>query len=289
MIAMRIESAQLKDVLKDQLAAACLATAPEDHDSGWCSLPSVCHLLGIPNIVVETDIRFQRRRVKAGQWLFGSGEKFKAVFIVYAGFLKTVLVDNAGNEQILGFPMKGDLLGIDGLHNEHYASQAVALTDCDLVVIPFPELMSLGHEYTLLESWLYRAVGRELVREHAVVGLLGTLGAEARVARFLVALSERFAAIGYSSASFNLRMTRQEIGSYLGLTLETVSRSLSALDDAGLIHINQRAVEIRDIASLRSLQKIPVTAKAKRPLSVDLPSRMKCNPKHSMWSEISAT
>ena len=289
MIAMRIESPILKGVIKDQLTAACKATAPEDSDSGWCSLLSVCHLLGIPNIVVDTDIRFQRRRVKAGHWLFGSGEKFNDVFIVYAGFLKTVLVDDAGNEQILGFPMKGDLLGIDGLQNEHYASQAVALTDCDLVVIPFAELMSLGHEYTLLESWLYRAVGRELVREHAVVGLLGTLGAEARVARFLVALSERFSAIGYSSASFNLRMTRQEIGSYLGLTLETVSRSLSALDDAGLIHINQRAVEIRDIESLRSLQKIPVTAKAKRSPSKDLPSRMKCNPKHSVWSEISVT
>ena len=228
----------------------------QSHDSGWCSLPEICQLLSIPNIDAKSSVRFQRRRIKAGQWLFGIGEKFSSVFIVYSGFLKTLLVDEAGNEQILGFPMKGDLLGIDGLHNDHYASQAIALTDCDLVVVPFHELKTLGHEHVFLENWLYRAMGRELVREHAVVGLLGTLGAEARVARFLVSLSDRFGANGYSPVSFNLRMTRREIGSYLGLTLETVSRSLSALHDAELIEIKQRAVEIKDIVFLRSLQKL---------------------------------
>ncbi len=186
-----------KTTFAPQAAVAYSAAAVgNDHDSGWFTLPEICSLLSIPNIDAKSTLRFQRRRIKAGQWLFGSGEKFSSVFIVYSGFLKTLLVDDVGNEQILGFPMKGDLLGIDGLHNGHYASQAVALTDCDLVVVPFHEITPSGNEQILLENCLYRAMGRELAREHTVMGLLGTLNAEARVARFLVSLSDRFAANG---------------------------------------------------------------------------------------------
>jgi CRP/FNR family transcriptional regulator, anaerobic regulatory protein len=231
-------------------------SAPVSSDSAQCTLTEVCKLLKISSIVDDDELRFTRRRVRAGQWIFGAGDKFDSVYIVYTGFVKTVLVDEAGNEQILGFPLKGDVLGIDGMHAERYASQAVALTDCELVVIPFHELATLGHGSQALENWLYKAVSRELVREHAVIGLLGTLSAEARVARFLAGLSDRFAELGYSPTEFILRMTRQEIGSYLGLTLETVSRAFSAMDDCGLIDVNQRAIVIHDLAALRCLQKL---------------------------------
>jgi CRP/FNR family transcriptional regulator, anaerobic regulatory protein len=269
------------------------AAASFDHstnDGLSSSLTDICNLLNIPKIGIAADLQFQRRRVKAGQWVFGCGEKFDAVFIVHSGFLKTLILDEAGNEQILGFPLKGDLLGIDGLHSEHYASHAVALTDCELVVIPFRDLAMLGHDHATLENWLYRAVSRELVREYSVVGLLGTLGAEARVARFLVSLSDRFKTLGYSAVEFNLRMTRQEIGSYLGLTLETVSRSLSALQVAGFIGINQRAVALHDINGLRAIQKIaspgklgtkPATAKNE---SVTRTKSAKRN--HSIWANL---
>jgi CRP/FNR family transcriptional regulator, anaerobic regulatory protein len=236
-------------------------------DSAQCTLTEVCKLLKISSIVDDDELRFARRRVRAGQWIFGAGDKFDSVYIVYTGFVKTVLVDEAGNEQILGFPLKGDVLGIDGIHDERYASQAVALTDCELVVIPFHELATLGHGSQALENWLYKAVSRELVREHAVIGLLGTLSAEARVARFLAGLSDRFAELGYSPTDFMLRMTRQEIGSYLGLTLETVSRSFSAMDDCGLIDVNQRAIIIHDLAALRCLQKLPAGVNASKKLS----------------------
>lgn len=255
-------------------------------DSGWCNLKDVCQLLSIPSCDVDSDLQFQRRRIKTGQWAFGTGEKFDAVYIVYSGFLKNVLVDEAGNEQILGFPMKGDVLGVDGLHGDCYASQAVAITDCELVVIPFRELSHLGHEYGMLENWLYRAISRELVREHAVIGLLGTLGAEARVARFLVSLSSRFAALGYSSTEFNLRMTRQEIGSYLGLTLETVSRSLSALDDAGLIGVHQRAVVLKDIDALRTLQRLPATKP--RAVKHEVTNKPRATRDNSIWANLAA-
>lgn len=248
-------------------AAQCAPTATSG-DNAQCTLTEVCKLLKISSIVDDDELRFARRRVRAGQWIFGAGDKFDSVYIVYTGFVKTVLVDEAGNEQILGFPLKGDVLGIDGIHAERYASQAVALTDCELVVIPFHDLATLGHGSQALENWLYKAVSRELVREHAVIGLLGTLSAEARVARFLASLSDRFAELGYSPTEFILRMTRQEIGSYLGLTLETVSRSFSAMDDCGLIDVNQRAIVIRDLAALRCLQKLPSSSPiAKKPQS----------------------
>ncbi len=220
------------------------------------TIPEISKLLGFPTIHDDQELQFQRRRVKAGQWVYATGDPLEAIFAVYVGCLKTMLIDQTGNEQILGFPQKGDLLGMDGVFSGCHASQAIALTDCELIVIPFYELAKLGAGSMALENWLYRATSRELAREHSLVGLLGTLSADARVARFLVSLSERFAEAGYSPTTFRLCMTRKEIGNYLGLTLETASRTLSALHGAGLIVIDQRDVEIKDLAALRSLHRI---------------------------------
>jgi CRP/FNR family transcriptional regulator len=104
---------------------------------------------------------------------------------------------------------------------------------------------------------MYGVMSRELVREQTMIGMLGALSAEARVARFLVSLADRFAAMGYSSKLFNLRMTRHEIGSYLGLTLETVSRTLSAFNEIGMITVDQRTIGIKDAESLKTLRRLP--------------------------------
>ena len=223
------------------------------------SLADICLLLDIPGVGTTSDSVFLRRRVKAGCWIFSSGQKFDSVFIVYSGSIKTLLIDEAGNEQILSFPLRGDLLGLDGLHARCHPSQAVALTDCELIVIPFCDLMKLTHEHLSIETWLYCAVSRALAHEHALMGVLSTLCSEGRVARFLLLLSERFKKLGYSSTQFSLHMTRQEIGSYLGLSLETVSRALSALHDAQFIDISRRSVVIKNLDGLRDLKKIPPT------------------------------
>ena len=153
--------------------------------------------------------------------------------------------------------MKGDLFGVDGIHTKRYSSEAVALSNCDLILLPFKKFTALGRSYIELEHAMYSVMSRELVREQAMVSMLGALSAEARVARFLVSLSERFAEMGYSSKLFNLRMTRHEIGSYLGLTLETVSRTLSAFNEIGMISVDQRSIGIKDIDSLRTLRRLP--------------------------------
>ena len=194
---------------------------------------------------------------KTGQRIHTIGQPFDTLFIVHSGFLKTVLIDEFGNEQVLSFPMKGDLFGVDGIHTKRYASEAVALSNCDLILLPFKKFIALGRTHSELEHAMYSVMSRELVREQGMVSMLGALSAEARVARFLVSLSERFSEMGYSSKLFNLRMTRHEIGSYLGLTLETVSRTLSAFNEFGLITVDQRSIGIKDIDSLRTLRRLP--------------------------------
>ena len=168
-----------------------------------------------------------------------------------------MLIDEFGNEQVLSFPMKGDLFGVDGIHTKRYASEAVSLSNCDLILLPFKKFIALGRTHAELEYAMCSVMSRELVREQGMVSMLGALSAEARVACFLVSLSERFADMGYSSKLFNLRMTRHEIGSYLGLTLEKVSRTLSAFNEFGLITVDQRSIGIKDVDSLRTLRRLP--------------------------------
>ncbi|MDL2357669.1 MAG: helix-turn-helix domain-containing protein [Pseudomonadota bacterium] len=225
----------------------------------WSNLKEVCDLLHITAAVsVNTEeLLFQHVQFKTGQRVHTIGQAFDTLYIVNSGFLKTVLIDEFGNEQVLSFPMKGDMLGVDGIHTRHYASEAVALSDCDLILLPFKKLTALGRVHLELENVMYGVMSRELVREQAMIGMLGALSAEARVARFLVSLADRFAAMGYSSKLFNLRMTRHEIGSYLGLTLETVSRTLSAFNEIGLITVDQRTIGIKDADALKTLRRLP--------------------------------
>lgn len=225
----------------------------------WSNLREVCDLLHIPAAIsVNTEeLLFQHVQFKTGQRVHTIGQSFDTLYIVNSGFLKTVLIDEFGNEQVLSFPMKGDMLGVDGIHTRHYASEAVALSDCDLILLPFKKLTALGRVHIELENLMYGVMSRELVREQSMIGMLGALSAEARVARFLVSLADRFAAMGYSSKLFNLRMTRHEIGSYLGLTLETVSRTLSAFNEIGLITVDQRTIGIKDAEALKTLRRLP--------------------------------
>lgn len=229
------------------------------HGNLWSDLSQVCDLLNIPTPLNSTDEEalFQHVRFKAGQRIHTIGQNFEALYVVNSGFLKTVLIDEYGNEQVLSFPMKGDLLGIDGIHNQQHASEAVALSDCDIIILPYKAFANLGRNYVELEHAMFSVMSRELVREQLMIGMLSALSAEAKVARFLTTLGERFSQLGYSGKSFNLRMTRHEIGSYLGLTLETVSRTLSAFNEMGLISVDQREICLLDTTTLKTLRRLP--------------------------------
>lgn len=225
----------------------------------WSNLRQVCELLSIPAPATadEEDTLFQHVRYKAVQRIHRIGQAFDTLYIVNSGFVKTLHIDEFGNEQVLSFPMKGDILGIDGIHKQHYASEAVALSDCDMILVPYKTFAALGRIHCELEQAMFSVMSREIVREQMMISMLSALSAEAKVARFLTNLGERFSQMGYSGRSFNLRMTRQEIGSYLGLTLETVSRTLSALNELGMISVEQREINLLDTAALKSLRRLP--------------------------------
>lgn len=231
----------------------------------WSTMADVCHLLQL-DIKVQDDTLealVEHRRLKPGELAYSAGQTFESLYLVNAGFLKTVMLDSDGNERVVSFPMKGELLGSDGICNDRHMSEVVALSDCDLIVIPFKQLLSLGHACQELEHIMYRAVSRHMVQESIHLATLSSLRSEARVARFLAMEADRHAALKFSAQSFRLRMTRREIGSYLGLTLETVSRSLSALGAAGIIRVNQRDIEIVKPHTLRSLPPIGEATKSK--------------------------
>ncbi len=255
--------AQMSEIRSDSspsaLHSSSLEAGWQRQGKLWSNLKELCDLLRIPSAssVASEEFLFQHVQFKTGQRIHTIGQPFDTLYIVHSGFLKTVLIDEFGNEQVLSFPMKGDLFGVDGIHTRRYASEAVALSNCDLILLPFKKFTALGRAHIELEHAMYSVMSRELVREQSMVSMLGALSAEARVARFLVSLSERFAEMGYSSKLFNLRMTRHEIGSYLGLTLETVSRTLSAFNEIGLITVDQRSIGIKDVDALKTLRRLP--------------------------------
>ena len=223
------------------------------------------------------DIRFPVRQLRAGETLHRAGDRFDAIYVVRSGFLKTVTVDLTGEEQVLAFPMGGDVIGLDGLDTEHYASDVVALDSSQVAVVSFARIARLGHEYPFLERRLYAAFSHELIRNRNMIWLLGTLHAEARLATFLLDLSERFGRLGYSRSSFALRMSREEIGSYLGIKLETVSRAFSTFAAAGLMAVDRKEVKLREIAGLQRVVR-PQDEAGARPVQSIRPAAGRSTP-----------
>jgi CRP/FNR family transcriptional regulator len=162
-------------------------------------------------------------------------------------------VDGEGREQVTGFSMGGELLGMDGIGTGRYHGAAIALEDCEVCVLPYALIEEIAAEIPALQRRLHAVLSREIVRDHGVMMLLGSMRAEERLATFLLNLSKRFTARGYSPSDFHLRMTREELGSYLGLKLETVSRLFSRFHDDGLIEVQQKHVRILDSAGLEQV------------------------------------
>lgn len=194
-----------------------------------------------------------RLRINRGQHLYRSGDSFSAIYVVTSGFFKTVVFTENGQDQVIGFQMAGEILGMDGIHNELHSCNAVALEYSEVCLIPFADLERLSSELPTLQHRLHKIMSNEIVRDQRAIMLLGTMRAEERLAAFLLNLSHRLAARGYSPHDFHLRMSRTEIGSYLGLTQETVSREFSRLQEEGVISKQNRHICILDMPALKKL------------------------------------
>jgi CRP/FNR family transcriptional regulator len=211
-----------------------------------CALRQVCLPTGLPAAEVEQLERMVavRRPVARNTVLFKAGDAFEAIYLVRTGFFKTAASAEDGREQVTGFQMAGEMLGMDGIFSGAHACDAVALEDSQVCVVPYGRLEDLTREIDRLRRQFLRLMSREIVRDQSVMMLLGAMRAEQRVAAFLINLMRRLRARGFSSSSVVLRMTRDEIGSFLGLTLETVSRTFSRMQDDGLLEVRAREVRV---------------------------------------------
>ncbi len=222
------------------------------------TLCSNCHLrdrclpsgLDSPEIERLDGLKFGGRRVRTGETLYRAGDRFRFIYAVRSGTFKSSLNLVDGREQVSGFHMAGEMMGLDGVAHGRHASAATALEDAEVCAIPYAHLAELAASSADMQMVMARLMSREIVRKHSLMTLLGSMNAEERLAAFLINLSQRLKARGYSPSEFHLRMSRAEIGSYLGMKLETVSRTFSAFQQQRLLEVDKRHIRILDLEGL---------------------------------------
>lgn len=234
-------------------------------DSDWrkvdtfrCTASDVLRWAGMASLADgETDrIRFPLRFVRAAQVLVHEGQPFDTLHVVSAGSFKSVQTDMEGYEQVLGFAIRGDFIGLDGLGQRTHATGSVALEDSCVVSLAFRELMAWSRRVPALEILFHHAAGLEMLRRGDTQYLMSTPSSEVRVVRFLLQTSRRQVAQGWSQHLLRLRMTRRDIGSYLGLAHETISRALTALAQDGHIRVHSHDIELINLPNLQDLQRM---------------------------------
>ncbi len=220
-----------------------------------CNLRELCMPIGLDSDDMERidDMVASRRKVKRGALLFRNGEKFNNLYAIRTGFFKTCIASEDGRDQVTGFQMAGEIIGLDGIVNDTHTCDAVALEDAEVCVMPFDRIEELSREVKGLQRHVHKVMSREIVRENSVMLLLGSMRAEERLAAFLLNLVQRLHARGFSQSELVLRMTREEIGSYLGLKLETVSRTFSKFVDDGIVEVKKRHVRIVNADALKAI------------------------------------
>ncbi|WP_050478771.1 fumarate/nitrate reduction transcriptional regulator Fnr [Herbaspirillum rhizosphaerae] len=220
-----------------------------------CSMHQLCLPMGLDeaDMLRLDQIIGRRRRVKRDQSLYRMGDTFNTLYAIRLGHFKTYQMNSNGSQQITGFQMAGELLGMDAIGTGRHQCEAVALEDSEVCEIPFSQLEELFQDMPVLLRQFHRIMSKEISREQGVMLALNNMSAQQKLAAFLVNLSSRYVTRGYSATRFQLRMTREEIGNYLGLAVESVSRLLSGFKKNGIVDVNHRDLELLDLPALRSI------------------------------------
>jgi CRP/FNR family transcriptional regulator, anaerobic regulatory protein len=218
-----------------------------------CNLRELCMPLALNEEELQKldNLVTTRHKIVRGDTLYRNGEKFSALYAIRTGFFKTSVAAEDGRDQVTGFQMAGEVIGLDGIVSDHHTCDAVALEDAEVCVMNFDLLEDLSREITALQRHIHKVMSREIVRENGVMLLLGSMRADERLAAFLLNLVQRLHARGFSQSELVLRMTREEIGSYLGLKLETISRTFSKFVEEGIVEVKQRHVRIMNPDALK--------------------------------------
>lgn len=219
------------------------------------------NLIGLESLFQKAPV--QRRRLRRKQTLFRSGQPCHSLFLIHAGFFKTCVLSEDGREKITGFHLRGEMLGIDSFDMPTYACEAIALDTSEVWELPLPLLRANMPEFL---PCITSMLAGEIRSDWRWMLAMSTLNAEQRVVAFLLDLASRLEALGFSAHHLMLRMTRAELGNFLALQLETVTRALSKLAAAGLISVDGREIRIMDEGVLRRM----LTLDWHRPVRNDL-------------------
>ncbi|WP_029135129.1 fumarate/nitrate reduction transcriptional regulator Fnr [Sedimenticola selenatireducens] len=222
-----------------------------------CSLTSLCLPMGLtPEDVDLLDAIVKRNRpLHRGDHLFRQGDKFQCIYVVKTGTVKTFDPGEDGSEQVLGFHLPGEMIGLDAIETGIHHCSAKILETTAVCEIPFTLLEELSSTIPSLQHQMYRLLSREIGHDEDMLTLLGKRNAEERLASFLLSLSGRFQRRGFSPSDFYLSMSRHEIGNYLGLAVETVSRLFTRFQDDGLLKVERKHVQLVDIERLKQIQR----------------------------------
>lgn len=218
-----------------------------------CSLYQLCLPTGIdgPELKQLDDIIQRRPPLKRGEHLFRIGSRFQAIYAVRSGSIKSYVPTEDGGEQVTGFYLPGEILGLDAINTGRHPCAAKALETTSLCEIPYEKLGELSNRIPGLQKQLLKVMSKELLHDQSLLMLLGKKNAEQRLAAMLVSMSNRYKQRGFSPTEFNLSMSRNDIGNYLGLAVETVSRLFTRFQDDGLLEVSRRSIMIKDQEGLR--------------------------------------
>jgi CRP/FNR family transcriptional regulator, anaerobic regulatory protein len=220
-----------------------------------CRLSTLCLPYGLKQEEISKleSIVQRKRPIKSDEFLFRQDEDCHSLYAVKSGSFRSFITDTDGSEQTIGFYLPGELMGLDALKDSLLHCSVVALETASVCELPLPELNELCSQIPGLQAQLMRIIGTQIVSDHDKIVLLGNRSAQEKMATFLLMLSQRYNALGYSGTEFNLTMRRHDIANFLGLTIETVSRQLGNLSKIGIITVKQRGVHINNLDSLKTI------------------------------------
>ncbi|MGH1485364.1 MAG: fumarate/nitrate reduction transcriptional regulator Fnr [Cellvibrionaceae bacterium] len=220
-----------------------------------CRLSSLCLPLSLELDELEQidDVILRNQPLQKGDYLYRAGDNFSSIYAVRAGCIKSVRITEEGEEQIIGFYLPGEILGMDGLNTDNHPNSAIALETSAICEIPFHRLEELSRHIPSLQRHFFQLMSKEIINDQELITLLSKGSAEQRIAALLLSLSSRHQRRQLSATEFSLPMSRTDMGNYLGLTIETVSRVFGRFQKEGCLSVNRRLIDLLDVKKLKRI------------------------------------
>lgn len=253
----RLTGDAVSEVLITQDRGKTQARCSNDYQANCssCRLNEICLPLALELHEVEQldEIIHRSRPLQKGEHLYRQDQLFTSVFAVRAGSVKAYAITDCGQEQVTGFYFPGEILGMDGIAKNKYASSARALETAAVCEIPFDKLGELSQRLPSLQRHFFQLMSQEIAEDQLLLTLLSKNTADQRVATLMLSISARNKRRKLSAANFRLPMSRTDIGNYLGLTVETVSRVLSRFQKMGMLLVDNKEITITDADMLQAV------------------------------------